>query len=186
LKFLGRDFDHGVTPLFSFLAEKDGKNLESDLSCYYAPSTWYDKGVYLIHAECKSFNHFERKDIKRMEDLSAAFPGSTIIFSTLNSGLEHSETKMICSFAIRERRKRLHEKRYSNVVVLTGTELFSYQLDESWRKKGGVHENLSKLRFELDKLDVLADATQQIYLGLPSWHQWWSNARQKGPGKRAK
>lgn len=189
LKLLGGDFDRGVTPLFSYVAEKDGKRLEADLTCLYRPSTWRQKGTYIVHAECKSFNRFETKDIERMKGLAAAFPGSALVFATLCDTLKDSEVKLIRGLVLSERRKRLHQKVSSQVIVLTGTELFSHRIGEAWKGKGGLYDRFGQRDFELTELNVLADATQQIYLDLPSSFEWldaeWKKRRAKVAVKRA-
>jgi len=189
LKLIGRDHNQGVTPLFSYIAEKDGKRLEADLTCLYKSSMWRETGIHVIHAECKSFNWFERKDTERMKELSAAFPGSALIFATLNNELQESEVKLIRKLAITERKKNVRGKPSSHVIVLTGTELFSHRFADNWKNKGGVYAQLSQRSLELNKLSVLADATQQLYLGLPSWFEWseaeWNKRRQKQGNKKA-
>lgn len=186
LKLLGGDFDRGVTPLFSYVAEKDGRRLEADLTCLYKPCTWREKGTYVIHAECKSFNKFEHKDIQRMKDLAAAFPGATLVFATLSTALHDSEATLIRKLALSERRKRLHRKVSSQVILLTGTELFSHRIGEAWKGKGGLYDRFSQRAFELTQIDVLADATQQLYLDLPSWFEWWNMERNKRKAKLTK
>jgi len=189
LKLIGGDSDRGVTPLFSYVAEKDGRHLEADLTCLYKPSSWREKGTYLIHAECKSFNRFERRDIERMKELAVSFPGSALVFSTLNSELQQSEVKLIRNLAAAERKKRLHRKPSSHVILLTGTELFSHRIGDNWKNKGGLYERLSQRSFELTSLELLADATQQLYLDLPSWFEWseaeWSKRRQRQARSKA-
>ncbi len=188
LKLLGGDLDQGVTPLFSYVAEKEGKRLEADLTCLYKSSMWRETGIQVIHAECKSFNRFERKDTKRMKELAAAFPGSALVFATLNSELQESEVKLIQDLAVAERKKRLRGKSSSPVILLTGTELFSRRIAGHWKEKGGIYERLSQQSLELNNLSALADATQQIYLHLPSWFEWseaeWNKRRQKQAGKK--
>jgi len=189
LKLLGGDFDRGVTPLFSYEAEKDGKHLEADLTCLYKPSTWRGTRTHVVHAECKSFNRFKRRDIERMKELGAAFPGAALVFATLNSELLGSEVKLIRDLVVAEWRKRLHGKPNSLVIPLTGTELFSFRIGENWKGKGGLYERFSERSFELDQLSALANATQQIYLNLPPWHEWseaeWKKRRQKRASKKA-
>jgi hypothetical protein len=188
LKLLGGNFDRCVTPLFSYVAEKDGKRLEADLTCLYKPSKWRDKGTYVVHAECKSFNRFERKDIERMKDLAGAFPGSTLIFAKLSNVLQDSEVKLIRGLALSERRKSLRRQVSSQVIVLTGTELFSHRIEESWKGKGGLYDSFSERAFELSQLNMLADATQQLYLNLPSSFDWleaeWKKRRVKAAAKK--
>ncbi len=179
LRLLGGDFDRFVTPLFSYIAEKDGKRLEADFTCLYKPSTWRKKGTYIVHAECKSFNKFERKDIDRMKDLAVAFPGAALVFATLNNALEESEVKMIRNLALSERRKRLNRKVSSHVIVLTGMELFSHSIGEAWKDKGGLYDRYSERDYDLRELNLLADATLQLYLNLPSWSEWSDAERKK-------
>jgi len=184
LKLLGGNHDQGVTPLFSYTAEKDGKCLEADLTCLYKPSMWHETQTYIIHAECKSFNRFESRDVKRMKELAAAFPGATLVFATLNNELQESEVRLIRGLAVAERKKRLRGKPNSPLILLTGTELFSsFKIGYCWKGKGGLYDQLSERSFELAELPILADATQQLYLNLPSWFEWsqveWKKRKQK-------
>ncbi len=173
LKFLNGDHDSGITPLFSYKAEKDAKVLEADLTCLYKPSTWRDTSTYVVHAECKSFNYFEQRDINRMKDLAEEFPGSILVFATLNDSLQKSEIAMIGSMAHAERKKMLRGLPHSPVVVLTGIELFSSRgVRDCWEGRGGLYDEFHSNRFDYSKLPSLADATQQLYLGFPSWHKW--------------
>lgn len=184
LNFLGGDFNSGITPLFSYTAEKEGKLLEADLTCIYKPTTWRESRSHVVHAECKSFNHFEQRDVNRMKELAGAFPSSVLVFATLNNSLQSSEIKIISSLARAERKKRLRGLQNSPVVVLTGIELFSLRgVRDCWEGRGGLYEQFHKKNFDYSKLPSLADATQQLYLGLQSWHEWseaeWTKRRQK-------
>jgi hypothetical protein len=136
--------------------------------------------VDVIYAECKSFNRFERKDAERMKELAATFPGSALVFATLNSELQESEVKLIQDSAIIERKKRMRGKSSSPVILLTGIELFAHRIADNWKKKGGIYERFGQRSFELTKLSTLADAAQQIYLHLPSWFDWSEVERKKG------
>lgn len=186
LKFLSGDHGRGITPLFSYKAEKDGKELEADLTCLYKRSTWRETGTHVVHAECKSFNLFEQRDMDRMKDLAEAFPGAVLVFSTLNESLNKTEIKIIESLACAERKKRLRGVQYSPVVVLTGIELFSSRgIRECWERRGGLYEQFHNRSFDFSELPSLADATQQLYLGLPSWCEW-SEAEGKKRSKKSK
>jgi hypothetical protein len=186
LKFLGGDLDQGVTPLFSYTAEKDGKLLEADLTCLYKSSTWRETRTYVVHTECKSFNRFEPKDVKRMKMLAEAFPGAVLIFSTLNNELQESEVKLIQSLTVAERKKWLRGKPNSPVILLTGTELLSsHGMMDCWKGKGGLYDQLSRRSFEMTELPVLADATQQLYLDLPSLFLWSEAQLKKRAQKKA-
>lgn len=171
LRFLNCDHGQGITPLFSYVAQKDGKTLEADLTCLYKRFNWKESRADVVHAECKSFNYFEKRDVDRMKDLGEAFPEAILVFSTLNEFLEKREIKLIKSLALAERRKRLRGKRYNPVVVLTGIELFSTKgIRECWADRDGLYKQFHDHKFDYSELTALAEATQQLYLGLPSWH----------------
>jgi len=180
LKFLHSDHDRGVTPLFSYQAEKDGDVLEADLTCLYKRSTWRETGTDVVHAECKSFNVFEKRDVDRLKALGVAFPGSVLVFATLKDVLDRAEARRIESLVRAERRKRLRGAPYNPVVVLTAVELFSSQgIAECWEGRGGLYEKFHQRRFDYSDLSALADATQQLYLDMQSWHQWSEGERNK-------
>lgn len=180
LKFLGGDHDRGVTPLFSYIAQKNGKVLEADLSCLYQRSTWRPTHTHVVHAECKSFNRFEKRDVERMKDLSEVFPGAVLVFSMLNESLQDDEAKLIKTLAQRERKKKLSGQPYSPIVVLTGVELFSSRGGrDCWDGRGGLYEQFNTHHFDYSDLPALANATQQLYLGLPCWHEWAESESKK-------
>ena len=120
-----------------------------------------------------------------MKGLAAAFPGAALVFATLCDALKDSEVKLIRRLALSERRKRLHRKVSSQVIVLTGTELFSHRIDEAWKGKGSLYDRFSQRAFELTELNTLADATQQLYLDLPSSFEWLEAERKKRRAKVA-
>lgn len=182
LKFLsGRGLhDNGITPLFSYTAKKDSKELEADLTCLYKPSAWRETRTQIVHAECKSFNSFKQDDITRMKVLASEFPGAFLIFATLKDHLLPAEIVSIKAMAQSQRNKRLRGQPNSPVIVLTGTELFSSDgAPECWRGRGGDYDKFSGNRGEWSDLFSIADATQQLYLGLPGWHEWSEDESKK-------
>lgn len=143
LKFLSGDH-HGrsVTPLFSYTAKNNKKLLEADLTCLCKRSVRNESQVYTVHAECKSFNLFEKRDVDRMRDLSSAFPGSVLIFSKLSESLTKSEVEMITGVVMLEREKRMQGGTHSPVIILTGIELFSSRGHrDCWKGRGGSMKN---------------------------------------------
>jgi len=184
LKFFQGQHDHGVTPLFSYQATNDGQVLEADLSCLYKRSIWNQSAMRVIHAECKSFNLFEKRDIERLKALGCAFPGAVLVFSTLKETLDKSELKILEPMVLTERKKRMRGELYNPVVILTGTELFSVRgLESCWQDKGGKFKNFYESRFDYSDLSLLADATQQLHLDMESWHEW-SEKKRKARGRR--
>jgi len=141
--------------------------------------------MHVVHAECKSFNGFEPRDLQRMKVLAEAFPGSVLIFATMSNELRTTDVQAIRSFAVTQRRNKLRRKSSNPVIILTGTELFSERgVPKCWEDKGGKYKELIKLSFRLAEFSTLADATQQIYLGLPSYNDWSDAERKKKRQKR--
>lgn len=180
LKFFQGHHDREITPLFSYQAEKGGKVLEADLTCLYRKSAWQETVTHVIHAECKSFNNFEKRDVERLKELGEEFPGAVLVFSTLKLSLEKSEINAIQRLVQGERRKRLRRSVYSPVVLLTGVELFSSQGGrQCWDGREGIYQQFNQRYFDFADLSALADATQQLYLGMPSWQSWAETKRKK-------
>lgn len=180
LRFLSGTHDRGVTPLFSYTAKKGKKELEADLTCLYRPSTWRSTRADVVHAECKTFNSFEKADFERMKFLAEEFPGSVLVFASLKTGLSKGEASAIRAIVQTQRRKRLRRQPSSHVVVLTGVELLSERgVPSCWEGKGEPQEKLISGHRSFQELAELADATQQIYLGLPGWFEWSESEREK-------
>ena len=180
LRFLSGTHDRGVTPLFSYTAKKGSKDLEADLTCLYRPSTWRSTSADVVHAECKTFNSFVKADFDRMRFLAEEFPGSVLVFASLKIGITQSEAAAIRTIVQTQRRRRLRRQPSSHVVVLTGTELLSQEgVPFCWEGKGELQERLISGHRSFHELAELADATQQIYLGMPGWFDWCESARAK-------
>ncbi len=183
LKALFGNHSNRITPLFSYIASNGVKKLEADLTCLYKESNWSETPTHVVHAECKSYNYFKNIDLLRMKDLAEIFPGCILIFSTLNDGLNNSEKQLLSKFALSERRKRISNKPYSPVMILTATELYSANIADTWGKLEGKYEkHKERARSPYNNLSFLAEATQEIYLDLPPLAEWI--ARHKKAKKR--
>ncbi len=121
-----------------------------------------------------------------MKALASRFTGSVLVFATMKQGSDLSENEVDCIAELaewgREYVRERHQAR-APVIVLTGTELFSRSLQEAWLQKGGRHADFAKQR-RVDKLRVLANLTQQLYLNMPSYETWfeseWEQRRKQG------
>jgi hypothetical protein len=91
LRFFSQLLDGATTPLMSFIANKDGKKIEADLGILFQESKFGYKKTELIFAECKTYNHFGKKDTDRMILLADQFPGAFIVFATLRRLLTQKE-----------------------------------------------------------------------------------------------
>ena len=180
LHFFARVLDGATTPIMSFNAKRGNKNIEADLGLFYQNTEFGKEKREIIFAECKTYNRFAKKDIDRLKILANAFPGSIIVFSTLNSSLTINEKKLIRPFVKKGRKYLKDDRSFNPVLILTATELFSdFGLEDSYKEKGGRHEKFAERSFDLMRLLPLCDITQQLYLDMISWHEWLDIEREK-------
>ena len=161
-----------LTPLLSFNASNGSEPIEIDLAVL---TRHMRSGIHqddVVFAECKSFHgRFQRRDVQRMERFAKQFPAAVVIFATLRRELDAQEKRLLIPFAKRGRSLLSATRLHNPVVIFTGNELFSWSGPRgAWRELGPPFS-----RFEHEQGDdrvfvSLADATQQLYLGLPSIH----------------
>ena len=140
-----------------------------------------DYPTEIVFGEAKSFGKdvFKEDDVNKMKLLAESFQGAVLVFATMKdaSELSEEEVELIRKLAEwgRENDKESQQSR-APVIMLTGTELFTaHYLDQSWKEKGGKHEQLISpawISVRLNNLRILADLTQQLYLGMPSYGEW--------------
>jgi hypothetical protein len=158
-----------ATPAMSFVAEAPGKKvLEADFALFWQQVIFGEETNGVLFGECKSYGPFEKKDYDRMRYLAKLFPGAVLTFSTLRKALSRKEIVEISKIAKAGRKYWKDDRPINPVLILTGTELFGDVAPPySW-------DNAAKRRFEhVHGLLDLCDATQQLYLGLPSWREVW-------------
>jgi hypothetical protein len=135
----------------------------------------------LVFGEAKSFakEAVGVKDVIAMKELAKRHPGAVLVFSLLKTNLSKGERSRLAKLALwgREIDKKTGDHK-ATVIVLTGVELFSmddFSLADAWKKGTAKHKELEEqYSYQLKDIDVLADATQQIYLELPSYGDWWN------------
>jgi len=169
-----------ITPALSFIAEAPNKvSLEADLAAFWQDSIYGERKDGILFCECKTYGSFQKKDFDRMRYLAKAFPGAVLIFSTLRKSLTKKEVAGITKIAKAGRKYWKTERPINPVLILTGNELLShfgppYCWEDSIKKKfDRVHGLIG-----------LSDATQQLYLNLPSWETEWHEKWEKRHKKR--
>jgi hypothetical protein len=156
-----------VTPMLSFIAKKDSKPMEVDLALLTRRIRGGRPEQDILFAECKSYNEFKKADIDRMELFVGSFPGAAMVFATLRRELTKAEVQMLTRAAKRSWKLRAKGVPFSPLVVLTGNELFSSTEPRStWRNLGGKFARFADLGFHQGEIEAMAEATQQLYLGL--------------------
>lgn len=173
-----------TTPVMSFKAESPGKkDIEADVAMLWQESIFGEQIDGLLFGECKTYGVFEEKDFARMRYLAEMFPGAILAFSTLRKEFTPKEIAGITRIARTGRKYWKAERTVNPVLVLTGAELLSWAgPPHCWRLL--LQEKFSRVNCLLD----ICDATQQIYLGLPSWqterHEKWEKRRQRRQARK--
>lgn len=171
-----------ATPVLSFTAKSSSnKTLEADFALFWEDSIYGEKKSGLVFGECKTYGQFQKKDFVRMRYLAKTFPGSIIVFSTLRKNLTKREIKEITSIAKAGRKYWKNDRPINPVLILTSTELFSFHGPPyCWEDAGLKDEKFERI----SGLMSICDASQQIYLKLPSWEQEWHDKWEKQHKKR--
>jgi hypothetical protein len=170
------------TAVPSFIACSPGKpDLEADLAMFWRTSSYGEQKEGLLFGECKTYGAFETNDFKRMQYLGVSFPGSILVFSTLRTSLSKKEIAALTKLAKAGRKHWKNDRPLNPILILTGNELLNsarppYCWDES------VRERLSNIH----DLYTLSDATQQVYLNLPSLADDWREAWEKRNSRSTK
>lgn len=137
---------------------------------------------------------FQDEDVERMKRLAIRFPGAVLVFSTMKQASELSKQEISRITKLAEwGREYMPERRQTRapVIVLTGIELFAaYSLQQAWEAAGGRHAEFANFGgLRLENLRVLADLTQQLYLGMPDYGSWqdakWHQKRARRDALRA-
>jgi hypothetical protein len=164
-----------------------GNKVEADFILWYQRKQVLhpDYPTEVVFGEAKSLGKdaFKQDDVDRMRLLAEAFPGSVLVFATLKEAAELSPDEILRIRKLAEWGRHYdHANRRTRapVILLTGTELFTpHYLEDSWAQKGGLQSTLvGPGHIDVSHLPTLADFTQQVYLGMPSY-QKWSEARWK-------
>ena len=159
------------------------KKIESDFILWYQRKQMFgtDYPTEIVFGETKSFGKdaFKDENINNAKLLAQTFPGAVLVFATMKesddiSKEEITRLKKLAEWG-REYDKEKDQAR-APVIVLTGTELFTpHSIEDSWKEKGGKHAQLISTAYvstRLDNLRIIADLTQQLYLGMPSYSAW--------------
>ena len=157
-----------VTPALSFTAKKGNQELEADFALFWQESVFGMRQEGIAFGECKTYRRFKPPDFERMSQIAEAFPGAVLVFSTLRDSLTKTEVAAMKRIARAGRKYWKAERPINPVMILTGTELLS------WRGMPHCWSPALQEKFRhIHGLLKLCDATQQIYLGLPSWEVEW-------------
>lgn len=174
------------------LTLKSGEKAEADFILWTQKKEilGLNKSTNIVFGEAKSFaqDAFKDSDIEKMKLLAETFPKSILVFATMKEHEEFSKDEI-------NRLKKLAEwgrgynsknkKIRAYILILTGLELFIEDyggLSRAWEQKGGKHQELissTRVKYNLNNLELLAELTQKIYLDMPSYLEGLKNSYTK-------
>jgi len=168
------------------MRNESGNELEADFGMLAAPSRFsHRSSPLLIVGECKSFNRFEEKDFTRARRAAALFPGAVLCFCTFNEALDKNEISGLTSIARRGRARLDVGKQMNPVLILTARELFSEFKMTDFYSLYGDRADYVRSVYQRGDMEELCDFTQQLYLAMPSYHQWLEEKRKKRVARMA-
>jgi hypothetical protein len=163
-----------------------GKEFEADFGMLARPSRFsHTSSPHLIIGECKSFNRFEKRDFARANEAANLFPGAILCFCTFNEALDKEEIKGLAKLAKQGRKRMDVGKRMNPVLILTARELFSEFKMRDFYSLYGDKADYARGVYMRDDMQELCEFTQQLYLGMPSYHEWLEEKRRKKAARLA-
>ena len=148
----------------------------------------------LVIGETKSLGKgdlIKAKDITKLKAIGRKLPGAVLVISVLRDEFTPTEKKLLRSFVKWCRRSDDYGRATNPVLLLTAHELFMEDhVSEAWKSLGGAHAKFSDYQHTRN-LESFSDATQMIYLELPSlgatrraeWEKRSARRRKKAEGK---
>ncbi len=186
VEFFARRGMHSLrtTPVLSFKGAAPQKEaIEADFALLWQETLYGEKTDGIIVGECKTYGEFKDKDLARMRYLAKTFPGAILVFSTLRKSLNATEIAEIAAIAKAGREHWKADRPINPVLILTGTELLNFQ-PPPYCWTGDLRQKFDRIHGLLE----ICNASQQIYLGLPSWqsdwHEQWERKRAEAARKR--
>jgi hypothetical protein len=129
----------------------------------------------LLIGETKSLGKgdlIKLKDLAKLKAIGQKLPGAILVISVLRESFTPSEKKSLQQFVKWCRRLDDHGRQTNPVILLTANELFfEHMISASWEELGEPFKSFADYE-HIRNLHRFADATQRIYLGLPSFHEW--------------
>lgn len=137
----------------------------------------------LLIGEAKSFgkNAIDDDAIASLRQVAERFPGAMMILSSFRPISDYlpAEIQRMTQLAEWGRLRTLDGRPRNPLIVLTGVELFSeHGIRHAWKEAGGRAAQMAEPAY-VDFMDLyqLAEATQRLYLGLPSFYEYGGRLR---------
>jgi hypothetical protein len=166
----------------------DGIQREVDFIAWHSEERMQEthRPPQLIIGEAKSLGQGElitASEVAKLKTVAAKLPEAVIVIAVLRDHFTVAEKKVLAKFVAWGRRVNVYGEPTNPVLLLTSKELtMDHDLSSTWKALGGQHAKF--IDYEHSRtLFNLADATQQIYLGMRSFHtereEYWKKRRER-------
>lgn len=152
-----------------------GVRREVDFICWRAEDRIDNyRSPQLIVGECKSLGKGElikAADTAALKLVAGKLPDAAVVVAVLRDHFTPKEKELLRKLVAWGRRVNAYGEPTNPVILLTSHELMmDSHIAETWKKLGGEHAKYGDYN-HLRNLREFADATQRIYLGMPSFHE---------------
>jgi hypothetical protein len=171
----------------------DGIESEVDFVAWHSEERMQEthRPPQLIVGEAKSLGQGElltASDLSKLKTVAAKLPEAVIVIAVLRDHFTPAEKEILKKFVTWGRRVNLYGEATNPVLLLTSHELtMDHYLSSTWKELGGQHARFAGYEHNRS-LSNLADATQQIYLDMPSFHamreEYWRKRRARRAQKQ--
>lgn len=184
-----------ITVATAMTLEFDGRRVEVDFLALRSDERYdFVASPEIVIGEAKSVGKgqlIKPRDLAQLKALAAKLPGAIIVIAVLRDHFLPIEKRILEPFVKWGRRLKPDGEQANPVVLLTSNELlFDHFLSATWKSIGGEHAKFANYD-HTRSMRSLADATQQLYLGLPSfdaWHrsQWEKKLKRQKRGRETR
>jgi hypothetical protein len=156
--------------------EFDGIEREVDFVAWHAKEQIQDarRAPQLIIGEVKSLGKGElitAGELIKLKTVASKLPEAVIVIAVLRDHFTKIEKELLKKFVSWGRRVNIYGEPTNPVLLLTSHELMmDHYISSTWKALGGEHAKFAEFEYTRTLFDF-ADATQQIYLGIPSFSQ---------------
>jgi hypothetical protein len=166
----------------------DSIKTEADFVAWFQRETHdTDRAPELVIGEAKLLGKgdlIKQDDLAKLKAIARKLPGAVLVISVMRDDFTEQEKKILSPFVQWARRPNEQGRPTNSVILLTGHELFArLYVSTAWKELGEPYKSFADFR-HTHTLDNFADATQQIYLGLPSFFQWQDARRKRRADKK--
>ena len=154
----------------------DGIHREIDFIAWHGDERMQEthRPPQLVIGEAKSLGNGElitASDVAKLKTVAAKLPEAVIVIAVLRDHFTAAEKKVLAKFVAWCRRVNAYGEPTNPLLLLTSNELMmEHYVSSTWKELGGHHAKFADYE-HTRTLSNLADATQQIYLGMPSFDQ---------------